>query len=499
LAEELDFQPLLDRSLISEDAISARIGEDVHEGVTEADENWVDDRVGAIFQIVTQPIVQEFARLWDGLSIDVPSAALPTRAWGDYLDEWMAAFGKERNDATKAVGTVLFEGEEGALIPAQTRVSALQTDPNVAPPEFVTTDSGGAIVATIDEPTNLVATVGAGGTLVDATTYYYYVTAINEYGETRLSNEDDTITADPNRQIALAWDAVDGATGYRVYRSTATGSASKRLLVEVVNNRYTDTGAVGTGTEVVPVNNTTGGRYRAPIEAVDAGALGMVGIGAIENLLDGLDGITGVTNDAPTLNGTEDEDDDQLRSRLSLEFQGGGGGNQVDYQRWAFDFDGVGAVTVIPVADGPGTVTVVISGAGGDPVSEDLVDDVQFALDPLPGKGAGIAPVDHTVTVVTPELVIIDVDAVIDFETGFSLDGTEGSVALRSTIRDALGRYLNTLPSGEDVVFDRIKAAIYTVEGVYKVTSVTADGDTRDITIRESPAETARLGVVTLS
>lgn len=496
--ETLEFKPVFGTDMTSEASIGARMDADVNQGVPENDERWVDPRVGSMFYIVKAVIVQELGRVWDALAVEVPSAAFPTRAWGDYLDEWISAFGKERKAAVKSTGEVLFTGEEGALIPAGTRLSAIQTDPNLSPPEFVTTDSGGAISETLEEPKELAGSLEETGALTKELDYYYVVTAINDYGETLASTEKKLTTTATKKQVSLTWKAVTGATGYRVYRSTATGTASKRLIAETINPAYKDAGAAMTETKLPEANNT-GGKYRAPIEARDPGLAGNVGVGAIVNILDALEGVETVTNEEPTLNGADEEDDDELLKRLLLEFQGGGAGNQTDYERWSLEVPSVGIVTVIPIADGPGTVKVIIAGPTGDPVSEDVVDDLQEALDPLPGQGAGIAPIDHTVTVVTPEQVEILVDALIDFEDGFSLDGESGTVELRGTIQAALSNYIDMLKSGEDVVYDRVKAAIYSVEGVHKVTTLEVNGGTADIVISSSPAQTARLATPNLT
>ena len=66
----------------------------------------------------------------------------------------------------------------------------------------------------------------AGGSLAASTTYYYEVTAIDSAGgETTVSNQaSGTTGASPDLQLPLTWTAVPGASGYRIYRSTTSGS-----------------------------------------------------------------------------------------------------------------------------------------------------------------------------------------------------------------------------------------------------------------------------------
>ncbi len=89
------------------------------------------------------------------------------------------------------------------------------------------------------------ATIGSGGTLVPAT-YYYKITSINAYGESTASSEHSCTAASANLEAVLVWVAAAGATGYKVYRGTATGA--ENVLVAVVTpgsaTGYTDLGAL---------------------------------------------------------------------------------------------------------------------------------------------------------------------------------------------------------------------------------------------------------------
>jgi len=61
----------------------------------------------------------------------------------------------------------------------------------------------------------------AEGSLPDATTYYYYVVAVNGDGElTDPSEVTSKTTNDPDLKITVTWNGAEGADSYRVYRST---------------------------------------------------------------------------------------------------------------------------------------------------------------------------------------------------------------------------------------------------------------------------------------
>lgn len=100
--------------------------------------------------------------------------------------------------------------------------------------------------------------------------------------------------------------------------------------------------------------------------------------------------------------GIEDEDTEKFRERYFETIQNHAyGGNIDDYRMKTRAISGVGLVKVIPVWEGGGTVKVIISDAElGEPSSE-LVQKVQEILDPVEqrGKGVGVAPIGHLVTV----------------------------------------------------------------------------------------------------
>lgn len=107
---------------------------------------------------------------------------------------------------------------------------------------------------TIDPPVlDLAETKASGGTFASGT-YYWKVTAQNEWGETTASNEVSALLP-VNGTQALAWDRVRGATSYRVYRGGDAGEGMK-LVGEGVGLGFIDTGLPG-GLATPPLFNTT--------------------------------------------------------------------------------------------------------------------------------------------------------------------------------------------------------------------------------------------------
>ncbi|HJT30698.1 MAG TPA: hypothetical protein VJ783_01440, partial [Pirellulales bacterium] len=60
-------------------------------------------------------------------------------------------------------------------------------------------------------------------------TYDYVVTAVNAQGETLASNELSGTAATPDFEMQLTWTPVSGATGYHIYRGTASGQENSLI------------------------------------------------------------------------------------------------------------------------------------------------------------------------------------------------------------------------------------------------------------------------------
>jgi len=113
------------------------------------------------------------------------------------------------------------------------------------------------------------------------------------------------------------------------------------------------------------------------------------------------------------------ETDDHLRERLlASDSWIAYGGNIADYLDMLSKIPTVGGAQVYPVWNGGGTVKLVIVDNDLRAASQELLTQVKNAIDPPddPGLGYGLAPIDHTVTVVAPEEVSIDVSVNVQID-----------------------------------------------------------------------------------
>ncbi|RCH53945.1 hypothetical protein DJ568_15510 [Mucilaginibacter hurinus] len=83
----------------------------------------------------------------------------------------------------------------------------------------------------------------SGGTLA-AGTYYYKVVAVVSSNVSLPGQEVSVTTSGSSSSVVLTWQPVEGATGYRIYRGTASNSQS--AYQTSTNPTFTDTGAAGT-------------------------------------------------------------------------------------------------------------------------------------------------------------------------------------------------------------------------------------------------------------
>ena len=117
--------------------------------------------------------------------------------------------------------------------------------------EEVFTNIGGVNTKTLaDIRGDQLATPGQpSGTVVDDVgsslpigSYYYRISALDETGETLAGTESsEVVVGAVDKAVDLSWDAVEGASSYKIFRTTTSGVyGSTSLLATVETNSFTD-------------------------------------------------------------------------------------------------------------------------------------------------------------------------------------------------------------------------------------------------------------------
>lgn len=463
------FFPLFGRS---EAAIMDEMAARANDGLATDDPDYVDTRPGSFYYLAQRPVAIGLATAYSRMN-EAVAAGIVATSWGPWLDLHAESFGTERKAAVAAEGIVTFVGAVDTLIGTGVRVVTTQTDPDIDPVVFETTQSG--IVPDIGVPTGLAGAAVVGGSLAATTTYHYVATGVDVFGGETLPTADVAITtSSPNKKIHF--NVVFGANtnSVRIYRRTAAAGPPWDFVFETTLDVFDDDGTTAPdGARHPPTVATTQPSLGLTVQALEPGAAGNVAAAAVTLLDTGVSGIQSVTNLEAFAGGVEEESDKALKIRLVQRFEGQGPGNQADYVRWALDEPGVGRVTVIPNAFGLGTVQVIIMDENGRNVDPVIVTRLQNRLDPVPGLGEGQAPIDHEVTVETPDPQEIYGAATVTFKSGYSLDGGSGTIACRALILASIDSYINGLNAGEDVILNHLRARFFEVTGVLDVTALT--------------------------
>lgn len=121
--------------------------------------------------------------------------------------------------------------------------------------------------------------------------------------------------------------------------------------------------------------------------------------------------------------GEEEEETEEFRKRYFTSLKSEAfGGNKRDYEEKATSIPGVGGVKIYPVWNGGGTVKLVVVNSEYQKPAKELIEEIQTKFDPVEnqGKGLGLAPIGHVVTVEGAEESLIEIGLSIIYQTGWN-------------------------------------------------------------------------------
>lgn len=192
----------------------------------------------------------------------------------------------------------------------------------------------------------------------------------------------------------------------------------------------------------------------APVRAEAAGSAGNLPAGSITTMALPPVGITWCENPEPFSGGSDAESDEHLRERLLAAYKLiKGSANAAFYEAEARAVEGVANVSVVPRANGRGTVTVYISSVEGVP-SNELVAEVQARL-------SAVCEVAVDITVLPASPIGVTVRAQVFVTHDADTD------AITAEARDRLPReILNGYSMGRMVFTSEIVELLLSIPGV---------------------------------
>lgn len=200
--------------------------------------------------------------------------------------------------------------------------------------------------------------------------------------------------------------------------------------------------------------------------------------------------------------GEDEEDTETFRLRYFAALKSKAfGGNGADYQEKVLAIAGVGGVKVYRCWNGGGTVKLVILNTQYELPTQEMIDEVQEQIDPPPqGKGYGLAPIGHIVTVVPATAITLNISASLIVKQGYTADD------VKTAIQNAVNEYLEDRrkewckQSDTEYIVIRVAfilTAMLSVQNVIDVSNVKVNEEAERIMLNTD--EVPILGEITLT
>ena len=203
--------------------------------------------------------------------------------------------------------------------------------------------------------------------------------------------------------------------------------------------------------------------------------------------IDYIDGLTSAELVELLIPGEDEEDTESLRKRYFASFDTKSyGGNRKDYLDKTNSIAGVGSTKVTPIWNGGGTVKLTILNSNFDKASPTLIDTVQQIIDPTKdGRGLGVAPIGHIVTVDTVNEVAINISTSLTFDEGYTWDNVQEEVT--TTIEEYLLELRKDWANQSQLIvrMSQIETRILTIDGIIDITGTEINGVAENLNLGE--------------
>jgi uncharacterized phage protein gp47/JayE len=234
--------------------------------------------------------------------------------------------------------------------------------------------------------------------------------------------------------------------------------------------------------DLVPAN----GIINVTVECTEYGLIGNVPEGTIKYFPKTLEGLQTVTNPQTFSNGYDAESDESLRQRYYDKVRTPAtSGNKYHYLNWAKEVIGVGDARIFPLANGPGTVKVVIINSNKRAADINLLDSVLEHIEDSRPIGVTV-DLDSAVE----KSINVSVTLVIDVNN-YTSEQVEASIESNLIEHFASIAFINSYVS-----YASIGNIIFNTDGVLDYSNLKINNGTINIAVADT--EVAVLGGVTI-
>lgn len=170
------------------------------------------------------------------------------------------------------------------------------------------------------------------------------------------------------------------------------------------------------------------------------------------------------------------------------------GGNIADYKTNTRAIEGVGTVKVFPIWNGGGTVKIIFLDSDYSIPTTELIDKVQTTLDPVQnqGKGFGVAPVGHVVTVIGAKNIELTIETKLLLKRGLTIGQVQQDI--EKVIKDYLLNLRKQWDTEDNTIvrISQIEARILNVEGVADLFNTKINGKEENLTLESEEVSILR-------
>lgn len=236
------------------------------------------------------------------------------------------------------------------------------------------------------------------------------------------------------------------------------------------------------------------GTVLIPVQAVESGIGSNVAANTVALMAKPDKNITEVNNPESIKGGTDREGNDDFFDRIAAEYDNSLTflGNDIDYIRWAKEA-GAGDCIVIPAAEGPGTVKLVLVDENGQPANEETVQKVYNHIVSPEDRSARLLPTACARLICSPAMTVKVNFTII----GLLYDGTTDIEKIRKDFAISVKEVYASAKSQGILRYNDVRPVIKGIAGVKDFDEFLMNGEKKNITlVREEYPET---GIINFS